>query len=119
MCRAMVLRAPLASVEEVAEVEEVDLEELWRWAFLEVEGDLRCLVTLARAVGMAGEEAAEAEDAIRAPVVHSELGRLRGLQLRKDAATALATLLGRAGHRSAVIDEWAAEDDRRVRPRLA
>jgi hypothetical protein len=118
MCRAMVLRAPLASVEVAEEeVEEVDLEELWRLAFQEVEGDLRCLVIIARAAGITGG-VAEAEDAIRSPVTHSEVGRLRGLQLRKDAATALATRLARAGRRSAVIDEWA-EVDRRVRPRLA
>jgi hypothetical protein len=118
MCRAMVLRAPLASVEEVEEVEEVDLDELWRLAFQEVEGDLHCLVTIARAVGITGG-VAEAEDAIRSPVTHTEIGRLRGLQLRKDAATTLATRLARAGHRSAVISEWAEGVDRQVRQRLA
>jgi hypothetical protein len=115
MCRALVLRAPLASVEEV----EVDLADLWARAFAEVEGDLRWLVALARAVGLEGEEADEAEDAIRAPVGDSELSRLRGLQFREEAAAALAALLRAAGHRSAVIDEWAVEGDRRVRPRLA
>ena len=117
MCRAMVLRAPLASVEEVAEVAEVD-PELWRAAFADVEGDLHALVAHARAVGLDGEEAEEAEDAAAAPVGDTEIARLRALQFRQDAAAALAALLRRAGHRSAVIDEWAV-DDRRVRPRLA
>jgi hypothetical protein len=67
---------------------------------------------------VAAEEVADAEDAIRSPVTHTEVGRLRGLQLRKDAAIALATRLARAGRRSAVIDEWAAVD-RQVRQRLA
>jgi hypothetical protein len=117
MCRALVLRSPLASVEEVAA--EVDLAELWRAAFAAVEGDLRWLVRAARAVGLEGEEVDEAEDAAAAPVGDSELSRLRALQFREDAAAALAALLRRAGHRSAVIDEWAVEGDRRVRPRLA
>ncbi len=121
MCRALVLRAPLVAVEEVAEVaaEEVDPEEVWRAAFADVEGDLRALAAHARAVGLYGEEADEAEDAAAAPVGDSELSRLRALQFRQDSAAALAALLRRAGHRSAVIDEWAVEGDRRVRPRLA
>jgi hypothetical protein len=119
MCRALVLRSPLVSVEAMAEVAaEVDLAELWRAAFAEVEGDLRWLVRAARAAGLDGEEADEAEDAIRAPVGDSELSRLRGLQFRESCAAALATLLCAAGRRSTVIDEWA-EGDRRVRPRLA
>jgi hypothetical protein len=117
MCRAMVLHAPLAEVGEEMEEPE-DLDELWRLAFQEVEGDLRCLVSIARAAGVAAQEVAEAEEAIRAPVTHTEMGRLRGLQFRKDAAIALATRLARAGHRSAVIAEWAAVD-RQVRQRLA
>jgi hypothetical protein len=115
MCLSRPLPAPLASVGEVVEV---DLAELWRAAFAEVEGDLRWLVRVARAVGLEGEEVDEAEDAIRAPVGDSELARLRGMQFREDAAAALAARLRAAGHRSAVIDEWAAEDER-VRPRLA
>jgi hypothetical protein len=117
MCRALVLRSPLVSVEEVAA--EVDLGGLWRAAFADVEGDLRWLVRAARAVCLDSEEADEAEDAIRAPVGDSELSRLRALQFRESCAAALAALLRRAGHRSAVIDEWAVEGDRRVRPRLA
>jgi hypothetical protein len=113
MCRAMVLRAPLASAEEVEVAE--DPEELWRAAFADVEHDLRALAAHARAAGLGGEEA---DRAIRAPVGVTELSWLRALQFRQDAATALATLLRRAGHRSAVISEWAV-DDRRVRPRLA
>jgi hypothetical protein len=108
---------PLASVEEVA-ADAVDVMELWAQAFAAVEGDLRWLLRAARAAGLGGEEADDAEDAIRAPVGDSELSRLRGMQFRESCAAALATLLRAAGHRSAVIDEWA-EGDRRVRPRLA
>jgi hypothetical protein len=42
------------------------------------------------------------------------------MHIREDAAAALAALLRAAGHRSAVIEDWAGpgEDERRVRPRL-
>jgi hypothetical protein len=114
----MRLRAPLASVEEEEVTdEEADPEERWRAAFADVEDDLRALAAHARAAGL-GDEGAEADRAIRAPVGATELSWLRALQLRQDAAMALATLLRRAGHRSAVIAEWAAEVDR-PRPRLA
>jgi hypothetical protein len=104
----------LASVDEVEEAED-DPEELWRAAFADVEHDLRALAAHARAAGL-GDEGAHR--AIRAPVGATELSWLRGLQLRQDAAIALATRLARAGHRSAVISEWAAVD-RQVRQRLA
>ena len=117
MCLAMVLRAPLASVEEAVQV---DLADLWARAFAEVERDLRWMVFLARAFGLGGGFADEAEDAISAPVGDSELSRMRGMQIREEAAGALATLLRAAGHRSPVVEEWAQEwaEERRVRPRL-
>ena len=122
MCLALVLPTPLASADEVQVVDHFARApaDMWARAFAEVEGDLRWMVTLARAVGLGGEEADEAEDAIIAPVGDSELSRLRGMQFREDAAAALAALLREAGHRSAEIDEWAGpgEDERRVRPRL-
>jgi hypothetical protein len=70
-------------------------------------------------VGLYGEEAEEAEDAAVAPVGNTELSRLRGLQLRESCAQALASHLRAAGHASPLISEWAGEDERRVRPRLA
>jgi hypothetical protein len=118
MCLARALPVPLASVGEAMAVE-VDLAELWARAFADVEGDLRALVAHARAVGLYGEEAEEAEDAAAAPAGDTELSRLRALQFREGAAHALAVLLRRAGHRSPLISEWAGEDERRVRPRLA
>jgi hypothetical protein len=110
MCRPLFLRAPLASVEDAAE--EVEEEEepavLWARALGEVEADLLALVARARAVGLYGDEAEEAEDAAAAPVGDTELSRLRALQFREGAARELATLLRDAGHRSAEIAEWAA-----------
>ena len=124
MCLALVLPTPLASADEEVQVD-VDHfalapADMWARAFAEVEGDLRWMVTLARAVGLGGEEADEAECAIIAPVGDSELSRLRALQFRQYAARELATLLSEAGHRSAEIEEWAGpgEDERRVRQRL-
>jgi hypothetical protein len=118
MCLSRPLPAPLASVGD-AMAEEVDLAELWARAFAAVEGDLRALVQVAREVGLEGDEVDEAADAIRAPVGHTELSRLRGLQFRESCAAALASHLRAAGHSSPLISEWAGEDERRVRPRLA
>jgi hypothetical protein len=121
MCRAMVLRAPLASVEDADAVEEAveDAPET-RWVRLltELAVALRALVQHARSVGLDGDEAEEAEDAAAAPVGDTEVAHIRALQFRQVAASALATLLRDAGHTSALIAAWA-EPDRRVRPRLA
>jgi hypothetical protein len=120
MCRAMVLRAPLASVEDaedVAEVEEEDLDALWARALAEAASDLLALVAQARAAGLGGDLLAEVERAAAAPVGETEVSRLRALQFRQGAARELATLLRDAGYTSAEIAEWA--PDRRVRPRLA
>jgi hypothetical protein len=123
MCRALVLRGPLVSVEEaMAEVAEAaDPATLWARALADIDAELRALVLHARAVGLDGEEVEEAECAIRAPVGDSEIARLRALQFRQEAAAALATHLRAAGHASPEIAEWAeaGEDERRVRPRLA
>jgi hypothetical protein len=100
MCRALRLRAPLASVEETGAA------PTWARALAEVAADLRSMVALARAVGLA-EEAEEAEDAAAAPVGDSELSRLRALQFRVAAARELAGVLRAAGYRSAAIAEWA------------
>ena len=91
---------------------------LWPRAFAEVEAELLAMVALARAAGLYGEEAEEAECAIRAPVGDTELSRLRALQFRWAAARELAALLSEAGHHSAEIAEWADDEERRVRPRL-
>jgi hypothetical protein len=101
MCRALRLRAPLASVEDV------EVAPTWARALAEVAADLRSMVAHARAVGLDGEEAEEAEDAAAAPVGDSELSRLRALQFRVAAARELAGVLRAAGHRSAAIAEWA------------
>ena len=116
MCRALVLRAPLASVEEA----QVDMADLWARAFAEVDDDLRWMALLARAVGLWGAEADDAEDATGVPVGESDASRMRSMGIREDAATALATLLREAGHRSPMLEEWAGPgaDERRVRPRL-
>jgi hypothetical protein len=113
MCRPLFLRAPLASVEDAAEE---DPEVLWVRAFADLAADLLALVVHARAVGLYGEEAEEAECAAIAPVGDTELSRLRPLHFRQGAARELAGLLRAAGHTSAEIDEWAPD---RVRPRLA
>jgi len=125
MCLALVLRAPLASAEEEVEVPLEDhvaqaLADVWARAFAEVDDDLRWLALLARAVGLGGVEADDAEDATSVPVGDSDAWRLRSMEIREEAATALATLLREAGHRSPVIEEWAGPgaDERRVRPRL-
>jgi hypothetical protein len=102
MCRAMVLRAPLVSV-EAAE----DPATRWARALGEVAADLLALVAHARAVGLEGDEVEEAEDAAAAPVGVTELSRLRALQFRGAAARELAGVLRAAGHRSAAIAEWA------------
>ena len=96
------------------------LEDVWARAFAEVDDDLRWLALLARAVGLGGVEADDAEDATSVPVGDSDAWRLRSMEIREEAATALATLLREAGHRSPVIEEWAGPgaDERRVRPRL-
>jgi hypothetical protein len=65
------------------------------------------MVALARAVGLYGEEAEEAECAAISPVGDSELSRLRALHFRGAAARALAGVLRGAGHMSAAIAEWA------------
>jgi hypothetical protein len=70
-------------------------------------------------VGLDGDEAEEAEDASLAPVGEGDAARLRALHFRQAAARELAGLLRAAGHTSALIEEWAAEGERRVRPRLA
>ncbi len=121
MCLARALPVPLTSVGEAMAAEEVDLAELWAQAFAAVEADLRALVQAARAVGLDDEDVEEAEDAIRAHVGDTELSRLRGLQFCESSAQELAGLLRAAGHKSALIAEWAEADDeeRRVRPRLA
>ena len=125
MCLARALPVPLTSVEETAAMAAaeaaVEPAELWARAFAAVEADLRALVQAARAVGLDDEDVEEAEDAIRAPVGDTELSRLRGLQFRESSAQELAGLLRAAGHRSALIAEWAEdmEVNRRVRPRLA
>jgi hypothetical protein len=106
MCRPLFLRAPLASVEDAADVEE-DPDTLWVRALAQLSADLLALVAHARAVGLGGEEADEAEDASRAPAGDTELSRLRALQFRQVAARELAGLLRDAGHRSAEIAEWA------------
>jgi hypothetical protein len=92
-------------VEDAAEV--ADPETLWVRALAEVEADLLALVQLARAVGLYGDEAEEAEDAAAAPVGDTELSRLRALQFREGAARELAGLLRDAGHVSPEIAEWA------------
>ena len=86
----------------------------------EVNDDLRWMATLARAVGLDSLETDEAEDAISAPVGDSELSRTRGLQIREEAADALAALMRATGHQSPVIEYWAGPGayERRVRPRL-
>jgi hypothetical protein len=125
MCRALVLRSPLVDVGQTAadaveaEAAAEGLEALWARALAELSADLLALVAHARAVGLYGEEAEEAEDAAAAPAGDTELSRLRGLQFRESCAQALASHLRAAGHRSALIAEWAGEDERRVRPRLA
>ena len=115
----MVLRAPLASVEEAAAAAAAAAAALWARLLAALDADLRALVAHARAVGAAAEEADEAEDASRAPVGDSELARLRALQFREEAAQELALALRAAGYASAVIARWAEEEERRVRPRLA
>jgi hypothetical protein len=104
MCRAMVLRSPLASVEEAAVAAAA---AFWARAFAAVEGALRALVQAARAAGLAEEDVEEAEDALLAPVGDTDLSRLRGMQFRESAARELAGLLRAAGHLSAEIAEWA------------
>jgi hypothetical protein len=119
MCRALRLRVPLVSVEDAEVAEDVDPDALWARALAELAAELLALVAHARAVGLYGEEAEEAEDAAAAPAGDTELSRLRALQFREGAARELAVQLRAAGHRSALIAEWAGEDERRVRPRLA
>jgi hypothetical protein len=106
MCRALVLRVPLVSVEDVVAVEDPDA--LWVRALSDLAADLLALVAHARAVGLYGDEAEEAECAAAAPVGDTELSRLRALQFREGAARELAGLLRDARRRSAVISEWAA-----------
>ena len=101
MCRALRLRAPLASVDDAVE------PATWAGALADVAADLLALVALARAAGVAEEEAEEAEDAAAAPVGVTELSRLRALQFRQAAARELAGVLRAAGHMSAEIAEWA------------
>ena len=115
MCHALVPRAPLATVEEARA-----MADLWARAFAEVDDDLRWMVILARAAGLGGTEADDAEDATGVPVGESDASRMRSMGIREDAATALATLLREAGHRSPMLEEWAGPgaDERRVRPRL-
>jgi hypothetical protein len=117
MCRTLVLRAPLASAEEE---KQVDLADLRARTLEEVNDDLRWMATLARAVGLDSLETDEAEDAISTPVGDSELLRMRGMQIREEAADALAALLRATGHQSPVIEYWAGPGayERRVRPRL-
>ncbi len=126
MCRALRLRSPLVDVEQTAadaaavEAEAAaDPEALWVRALAALAADLLALVAHARAVGLYGEDAEEAEDAAAAHVGGTELSRLRALQFREAAAQALAVHLRAAGHASPPISEWAGEDERRVRPRLA
>jgi hypothetical protein len=102
MCRALRLRAPLASVEETD-----DPAVRWARALAEAAADLLAMVALARAVGVAEEEAEKAEDAAAAPVGVTELSRLRALQFRWAAARELAGVLRAAGHVSAEVAEWA------------
>ncbi len=113
MCRAMVLRAPLASA-DAAEV-----TPLVR-ALAHVDFGLRVMLVHAFSVGLRGEAVEGAAFALRSPAGDREAARRRALQLRVAAARGLAQLLLAAGHDSAEIDEWGeVVEDRRVRPRLA
>jgi hypothetical protein len=101
MCRALVLRAPLASVEDAEE------PATWAGALADVAAELLAMVAHARAVGLYGEEAEEAEDAAAAPVGDTEAAHLRALRFRQFAARELAGVLRAAGHNSPEIAEWA------------
>jgi hypothetical protein len=124
MCRAMVLRAPLASVEEVAEVDAMETAEVEEAPLVRVlahvEFGLRAMMAHAFTVGVWGEELVDAACALISPVGDSEATRRRAVQMRAAAARGLAQLLLAAGHESAEIEEWGeVVEDRRVRPRLA
>jgi hypothetical protein len=118
MCRALILRAPLASVEDVAEevdaMEMAEVEEppLVR-VLAHVESGLRAMMAHAFTVGVLGDELVDAAFALTSPV-----GGRRALQMRAAAARGLALLLRAAGQDSAEIDEWSDAPERRVRPRL-
>jgi len=121
----MVLRAPLASAEEAAEVvdamETAEVEEAPLVRVLaHVEFGLRAMMAHAFTVGVWGEELVDAACALISPVGDSEATRRRALQMRAAAARGLALLLLAAGQESAEIEEWGeVVEDRRVRPRLA
>ena len=124
MCRAMVLRAPLASAEEAAEVDAMETAEVREAPLVRVlahvEFGLRVMLVHAFSVGLRGEAVEGAAFALNSPAGDREAARRRALQMRAAAARGLAQLLLAAGHDSAEIDEWGeVVEDRRVRPRLA
>ncbi len=120
MCRAMALRAPLASVDDAVRVVAMaPADPPWVRALAHLNGGLRAMMAHAFTVGVLGEELEDAACALNSPVGDSEATRRRALQMRAAAARGLALLLLAAGHESAEIEEWSDAPERRVRPRLA